>query len=547
MPDFDLRPLRRVLSHPRWRRSKAASPGAPRRIQTPYPSPVGRVFLEVARRRVAAWDRALERLQEVQQKQMERILRLTADSEFGREHGLSSIRSYEDYKRLVPIGDYDRFSERLERTRRGEQGLLTTERVRYICNSAGSSSAGKPKFLPVTETQIRLQQGSASDAVLRHIAWTEDATLPSGFTMTVLPPTVMKREGPMVLTNNPALMSTKLPLFSEPVVLPDRDVMNIEDLDQKMDAIAERYLDHDVRTVTGTTCWFSILFDKLLDAARRRGRDAQGVGEIWPNLRFLVGGGVAAAPYLDVIQDRMGRQVDLLDTYNATEGGIFAVSDHRTGRDDLLMVPDRGVFFEFVPLEQADQDSPQRLAAWEVETGVDYVIHVSTVSGLHAYRLGDIVRFTQTWPHRMVFSGRLSGCLSTTQELTTHREVQLAMEAALAQVPAQTVDYTVGAQVGVNGSSKAQYIVFAEFVPGHEPADSEGFAQAFDAAHRAENRVYREHREGDTAILPARLVRLPPGSVKRFMEEEGLVSVQSKFPRIVDDGRRDRLLSYVRA
>lgn len=545
MPPIDLTPVRRALSHPRWRRTGPSPVDSGRQlVRTPYPRPFGRVFLEMARRRVSAWDRALERLESVQLAQMRRILDACRDTEFGRTHGLSDVRTYEDYRRRVPVGDYDSFAGLLERTRKGEQGLVTSEPVRYICNSSGSSTGGRPKFLPVTRSQIRFQQGSASDAVLRHVAWTEDDTLPCGFTMTVLPPTVMKREGDMRITNNPALMSTQLPLFSEPVVLPDRDVMEIEDLDTKMDVIAERYLDHDVRTVTGTTCWFSILFDKLLDAARRRGRTVDGVGEIWPNLRFLVGGGVAADPYVDVIRDRMGRPVHLIDTYNATEGGIFGVSDHGSGRSDLLLIPDRGVFFEFVPLEDAESSDPRRVPAWDVQTGVDYVIHVSTVSGLQCYRLGDIVRFTDTWPHRMVFSGRLSGCLSTTQELTTHREVQLAMDAALRQVPAQTVDYTVGAEVGVDGTAKSRYLIFAEFVDGHEPADPDAFAAAFDQAHCKENRVYREHRQGDTAILPPRLVELAPGAVQRFMREEGLTSVQSKFPRIVDGGRRDRLLGY---
>jgi hypothetical protein len=545
----DLAPLRRVLSSPRLRRTtRVATPRGDLRTlkSTPYPAAVGRAFLEVARRRVAEWDHSLRRLEEVQMEQLQRIVTLCGESEYGRQHGLQYVRTYDEYRRSVPVADYDALAPLLERTRHGEQRLLTTENIEFICNSAGSSSKGKAKFLPVSSTQIRFQQGSASDAVLRHVAWTEDATLPCGFTMTVLPPTVMRDEGPMRITNNPALMSTRLPLFSEPVVLPDRDVMMIDDLDAKMDAIAERYLDHDIRTVTGTTCWFSILFDKLLAAARRQGRQVDAISEIWPNLKFLVGGGVAAGPYIDVIRNRMGSDAALIDTYNATEGGIFAVSDHAARKDDLLAIPDRGVFFEFVPLEDKDSDSPRRHPMWEVQTGVDYIIHVSTVSGLQCYRLGDIVRFTQLWPHRMVFSGRLSGCLSTTQELTTHREVQLAVDAALQAVPAQTVDYTVGAEIGVEGTAKARYVVFAEFVPDHRPADPQRFADAFDEAHRAQNRVYREHRQGDTAILSARLVELPSGSVQRFMQEEGMTSVQTKFPRIVDEARRDRLLGYAR-
>ncbi|MGF1469187.1 MAG: GH3 auxin-responsive promoter family protein [Sandaracinaceae bacterium] len=548
MSTRDLVQLRRFLSDRRWHRTRP-SPGPSARplVGSAYPDVFGKGILAASRFRVWQWDRALERLKETQEKQLLRIVRHAQDSEFGREHGLASVTDLASYQRNVPVGDYDSYEARFQRIRKGEQNVLVPDRIRFICNSAGSSQKGRQKYLPVSDKQVRFQQGSAGDAVHRYLAWSGDDTFTSGFVLSVFPPTVMRREGDVLLTNNPSMMMTKLPLFSEPVYLPDRDTMAIDDIDGKLDAIADKYLDHDVRTVTGTTCWFSILFDKLLRAAQRKGRSVSTVAEVWPNLRFLVGGGVAADPYIPVIQDRMGRDdVALIDTYNATEGGIFAITD-RPGEPGLRMVPDRGVFFELVPLEEADSDSPRRLPLWEVEPERDYVIHVTNISGLFSYRLGDIVRFSDLWPHRMEFSGRLSGCLSTTQELTTHIEVQKAMQAALSAEPAKTVDYAVGADVGVNGTAKARYVVFAEFVPGHEPADRGRFLDAFDAAHIQQNRAYREHRTADTAILAPELVALPPGSVARFMADEGMTSVQTKFPRIVDEARRDRLRSYARA
>ena len=138
----------------------------------------------------------------------------------------------------------------------------------------------------------------------------------------------MKREGPVLVTSNPALMATRMPRVTRPVYLPDDDVQRIANYEEKLGVIAERYLDHDVRAVAGTTCWFTLLFEKVLAAARARGRDARTVAEIWPNLRVLFGGGVAAAPYLPVIRRLVGRDdVTLVDTYNATEGGVYAASD----------------------------------------------------------------------------------------------------------------------------------------------------------------------------------------------------------------------------
>jgi hypothetical protein len=353
----------------------------------------------------------------------------------------------------------------------------------------------------------------------------------------------------VLITTNPALQSIKMPVIARVCQLPERDIREIADYDKKLERIADRYLDFDVRAVAGTTCWFSILFDKLLAAARRRGRRARSVSELWPNLRVLLGGGVSADPYLPVIRERVGRDdVVLVDTYNATEGGIYACSDH-SGEPGMLMIPDRGVFFEFVPIEEVSDlegmgQWPRRVPLWGVETGKLYAIHVTTVSGLYSYRLVDLVRFTSTDPLRIEFAGRIGGCLSTTQELMTHVEIERAVEYALARVPARTVDYGCGADVGVDGTARSRYVLFVEF-DGEAPRDLAAFAAAFDEALCQQNRVYREHRKDDVGIFPPEVVPLPRGSVKRFMEEIGNTSVQTKFPRILDDEKKRILRSYV--
>ena len=227
----------------------------------------------------------------------------------------------------------------------------------------------------------------------------------SGYTLGLFPPTTMRAEGPVLITSNPALMMTKMPLFTRPVYLPHDSVRVIQSYDEKLGVIAERYMDHDVRALTGTTCWFTLLFEKLLAAARKRGRRARVVSDIWPNLRVLFGGGVSAAPYLPIIRELVGRappdpedtrtrstDLTLVDTYNATEGGVYGTSDF-SGARGMLMLPHRGTFFEFVPLEERGRPSPTRVPLWAVERDQPYAIVVTTCSGLYAYELGDIVRF----------------------------------------------------------------------------------------------------------------------------------------------------------
>jgi hypothetical protein len=526
--------------------------GSPARtdlVRSLYPRAVGRVVQSVAAVQVHAWDAALRRVRQVQEQTLLALVRHGRETEFGRAHGFSRVRDYASYAREVPVGDYDSFSPFIDRMRAGERGLLVPEPVRYFGNSSGSSSHGKSKFLPITDRQIRHQQRAGADALMRYLRWSRDEELLSGFTLGLFPPTTMRAEGPVLVTSNPALMMTKMPLVTRPIYLPEADVRTIGNYDEKLGVIASRYLDHDVRAVAGTTCWFTLLFEKVLAAARARGRKASTVSEVWPNLRVLFGGGVAAAPYLPVVRELVGRDdVTLVDTYNATEGGVYAASDF-SGADGMLMLPHRGTFFEFLPLDQRDSESRSRVPLWAVERGRPYSIIVTTSSGLYAYELGDIVRFTSLAPLRVEFMGRLSGCLSLTQELTTHVEIERAMEHALeamraAGSPCTTLDFGAAGEVGVDGGAKSRYVVFAEFQPGAAPQDMRAFTAAVDEGLCAQNRVYREHRKDEVALLPARVVQLAAGGAARFLEEITRGNVQGKFPRIIDDTKKNLLWKH---
>jgi hypothetical protein len=510
-------------------------------VPSPYPRVVGRAVEGVAHLQTRSWDAALRRLRETQEETLAAILGHAKGTEFGRAHAFSSITDHRDFTRRVPVGDYDSFSPFIDRMRQGERNLLVPEPVLYFGNSSGSSNHGKSKFLPITDRQVRHQQRAGADAVMRYLSWSNDRELFSGFTLGLFPPPTMRQEGPVLVTSNPALMMTKMPFVTRPVYLPEADVRTISNYDEKLGVIADRYLDHDVRAVAGTTCWFTLLFDKVLAAARARGRNVRGVADVWPNLRVLFGGGVAAAPYLPVIRDLIGRpDVTLVDTYNATEGGVYASSDF-TGVPGLLMLPHRGTFFEFVPLEERGAAQPTRVPLWAVEKDRPYAIVVTTVSGLYAYELGDIVRFTTLDPPRIEFMGRTSGCLSVTQELTTHVEIERAVEEATLSCPSTTVDFGAAADIGVDGTAKSRYVLFVEFQVGAAPADLQAFAAALDRGLCRQNRVYGEHRKNDVALLPALVVSLAPGGARRFLEAVTKGNVQGKFPRIIDDTKKKLL------
>ncbi|MGA2449245.1 MAG: GH3 auxin-responsive promoter family protein [Polyangiaceae bacterium] len=519
----------------------------PALMPTTYPRVVGAAARHFASVSLARWDLALRFVRRVQERALLRIVEHAKHTEVGRAWGFSSIRSYEDYVRRVPLGDYDSFSPYIQRMLAGESHVLVPESVRYFGNSSGSSSHGRAKFLPITDRQIRLQQASGADAVMRYLHWSADSDFFCGFTLGLFPSTVMRPQGPALITSNPALMMTKMPFITRPVYLPEDDVKTLSNYDEKLAVIAARYLDYDVRAVAGTTCWFSLLFEKVLAAARSRGRRARTVSDVWPNLGVLFGGGVSAAPYVPILRDMIGHdRVALVDTYNATEGGVYAMSDF-TDRPGLLMLPHRGTFFEFVPMEERENPSPTRVPLWAVEPHRPYSLVVTTVSGLYAYELGDIVRFPSVRPPRIEFMGRLSGCLSLTQELTTHVEIEHAVAHAVSVCPSRPVDFGAAADVGVEGTAKSRYLLFVEFREGAAPANLGAFARGFDEGLCKENRVYREHREGNVALLPPRVVLLARGGARAFLEEITNGNVQGKFPRVVDETRKTLLWKHTAA
>jgi hypothetical protein len=210
----------------------------------------------------------------------------------------------------------------------------------------------------------------------------------------------------------------------------------------------------------------------------------------------------------------------------------------------MLMIPDRGVFFEFVPRSELGSAVARRVPLWEVESGVDYGVVLTTSSGLFGYAIGDHVRFERTFPHRIRFVGRSAGVLSLTQELTTTLEIERAVAHAARVARCTSVDFAASSEVGVGGTAKGRYVLFVELED--QPADLGAFCDAFDAELCAQNRVYREHRAKDVAILPPLVVPLARGATKRFMQDLGQTSLQQKFPRIIGPEKRDLLRSYAR-
>jgi hypothetical protein len=501
----------------------------------------------VAKLRVARWDARMSSPHELRQAQEKTLLahvRAAARTEFGRQHGFDRIARHDDFARRVPVRTYADFEPLLERMRNGERDVLHPGFVYHWGQSSGTShTAAKNKFLPISREQIRWQQLAGFDVLARYLVAWSDREFPGGYHLGLFPPSTIRKVGPIGLTSNPGIMQLHMPYLARLLQLPKAPVRDIPNYEDKLAAMAEAYLDHDVWMLSGTVCWFSVFFDHLFAAARRRRMNVEHVKDLWPNLRVLLGGGVPAEPYRKLIEGRMGRPMALIETYSATEGGFFATTDSKVD-PSMRMIPDRGVFFEFVPRSELGDPSARRVPLWEVETGVDYSVLLTTSSGLFAYAIGDFIRFDRIFPHHMQFVGRPAGVLSLTQELTTTLEIERAVAHAARVADCTIVDFAASSEVGVDGTAKGRYLLFVELAT--ETLDVDVFTKAFDEELCAQNRVYREHRANEVAILPPRVLLLSPGATKRFMQDLGQHSFQQKFPHILDREKTERLRSYVR-
>ena len=513
----------------------------PTRIGVRGASVTGPALWALGKARTLEWDRRAKAPQRSQEAILRAHCTAARDTEFGRAHHLGSVRSHADLVARVPLRTYDDFAPYLLRMQQGERDVLWPGLVRYFARSGGTSQRGVTwKYLPISNEQLRLQGRQAFDILARYLSLSGDRRFTGGFSLGLLPPQTIKWQGAIGFACNPSLTQQKMPAPFRRLALPRPAIRDLEDYDQKLEAIAAAYLDHDVRSVSGTTCWFGVLFDRLLAAARARGQNVATVGELWPNLGALFGGGVNAQAYRKVIDTRVGRRILLIDNYNACEGGALAVTD-REDADDLLVIPDRGVFFEFVPYADYGKPGAARIPLWEVALGVDYVVVVTTASGLFGYVLGDIVRFTTGFPHRLVFRGRLRGELSITHEKTTQRHIEDAVQGAAAQQACTVIEFAAAGEVGATDAS-GRYVLFVEF--DQPPADPQAFAREVDRGLCAENYLYKESRAG--ALSPLKLVVLARGTTQEFIAAAGQKHWQQKFPRVLDDTRRDLLASLVR-
>ena len=489
-------------------------------------------LLAAALTRGALLDRASAQPRSRQLATLRHLLARAKRTRFGRDHAFARIRTYGDFQRAVPLRDYGALAPWLTRAFEGEPDVTWPGTIPYFGMSSGTT--GGNKYLPISHALIRCQQRAGFDPIAAYVRAGGAKDILDAKAILLGSTTELERRASGVLIgDNTGIMARHMPRWVRSKHLPSPAVRALTDWDAKIERLAQEAVGADVRLIAGTPAWFSGLFDEVLRVARKRGLPSDRVLDVWPKLRLLTGGGVRYDPYRPLIEARLGGSVPYLDVYNATEGGIMGVQD-RLHVPGMRLMPDRGVFYEFVPLDSLHAREPERLGLWQVEVGRTYALALSTPAGLFGYLLGDCVRFTELSPHRFVFEGRSKAFLNVCGEHVSQGELERAVSRACSEQGVSLVDFTVSSQVGRSQPTAAEHVYYIE-CEGGRPPDLDALGVTIDADVAAGNEDYRVHRRSARALAAPRVQLLRRGSFARWMRARGKLGGQHKVPRVIED------------
>ena len=490
---------------------------------------LGWLARQMVRRRLRQVARALEDPVGTQERVLLDLVRRAANTEWGRSHGYAQIRSTADFQRAVPLCRYEDMAPLWHRAFDGARDVAWPGHIGYFAQSSGTT-AGTTKLLPVSRDAIRANIRSGATLVGYCERMLPGAGLTGGKTLYFGGSTVLKRRGACWQGDASGIMSRHVPPFASRFRLPDPKVAGIADWEEKVETICHSYLDEPVRAVAGLPMWSFILFRRLVDIARERlGRDIATVADVWPQMRAFIYFGMSIEPYRAQFAELFGSSIACVATYSSSEGGMNAVQADLADPSMELML-DTGTFYEFVPAAELESPEPTRLTLAEVELDKDYAILLSTPSGIWAYDVGDIVRFTSLRPPRIVFAGRTRLALNAFGEHLVQEHLDGAVAKACGEFGVAVRDFTVSVYFPSVVPPCGGHRWFLEFDGAPPPLGQ--FLNTLDEYLRGVNDDYAKYRENDYAISPPRGIVLARGTFYEWARRNGALGGQHKVPRV---------------
>jgi hypothetical protein len=463
----------------------------------------------------------------LQDKLLRSLVHKAKRTEAGKEYGFSSIKNYKDYSRQVPVRSYDDISDQIKRMMAGETNILWPGLVTWFAKSSGTT-ADKSKFIPVSTEHLNhthTRAGWYTLALLYHRNPEVRAFADYNLVMT----------GSISKTNHPdirygdvsAIMYHHLPWIGRPFFTPDYPTSLIPEWDKKIEIMAGTCGQKNVGVIAGVPTWTLVLFRRILEMT-----GAKNMEEVWPHASVYMHGGVGFGPYQEQFRQMFPSQSFAYhEIYNASEG-YFASQDTNDRQEGLLIFPDTGIFYEFVPESQWHQPNPEAISLQEVEIGKPYAMVITTNGGLWRYKIGDTVVFTSKEPYRICITGRTQQYINTFGEEVMVDNTDRAIELTTKEYGAMVTDYTVAPiHMTLNGRGGHHWLI--EF--DQAPDDMDGFAQKLDYNLQQLNTDYEAKRFLSMALDPLKLTVLPKGTFRKWLHRKGKTGSQAKVPRLSNE------------
>ena len=450
------------------------------------------------------------------------LLKTAKNTDFGKDHQFSAVSNHQEFAQAVPLRDYEQFKPYIASIKEGKQNVLWKGKPIYLAKTSGTTSG--VKYIPITKESIPNHINTARNALLCYMAETGNSAFANGKMIFLSGSPELERIAGIPTGRLSGIVNHHIPSYLRSNQLPSYETNCIEDWEAKLDRIVAETINKDMTLISGIPPWMQMYFDRLHEKSGKK------IADLFPNFSVMVQGGVNFEPYKAKLFETVGKRIDSIELFPASEG-FFAFQDSQSA-EGLLLNTNSGIFYEFVPAAEIFSENPTRLKLEQVEVGVNYALIINSNAGLWGYNLGDTVRFVSTNPYRLVVSGRIKHFISAFGEHVIGEEVEQAMLQAAAQFGAKITEFTVAPMIVQQGQGKSYHEWLVEFE--QAPDQLEAFADCLDQQLRDKNVYYDDLIRGNI------LDRLKISLVRKngfidYMKQIGKLGGQNKVPRLSND------------
>jgi hypothetical protein len=450
------------------------------------------------------------------------LLKTGSKTVFGREHHLEAVKTYEEFKAAIPVRDYEQIKPYIDQIKQGKHNVLWPGQPIYFAKTSGTTSG--IKYIPISKDSISNHINTARNALLCYMAETGNTAFANGKMIFLSGSPELERIANIPTGRLSGIVNHHIPHYLRTNQLPSYETNCIEEWETKLDKIVEETINQNMTLISGIPPWMQMYLDRLNTVSGKRIKD------LFPNFSVLVHGGVNFEPYKDRLLDSIGKPIDTIETYPASEG-FFAFQDSRK-EEGLLLNTNSGIFFEFIPAEEIFNENPIRISLKDVKTGVNYALIINNNAGLWGYNLGDTIRFLSTDPFRIMVTGRIKHFISAFGEHVIGEEVEYSLMKAAKEEGVQINEFTVAPFIKGQGDGKSFHEWFVEFE--NRPADMRAFASKVDSNLRAKNIYYDDLISGNI-LQPLQIHPVKKNGFIDYMKSIGKLGGQNKVPRLSND------------